>query len=261
MKEIWNRRSPNCSRKSAHLFMPFGRSNTCGHPLLTRTPRTLKYLHWREQVAWNARLNPANAHFQKGKPTFVWSQHVCDFLQLLRLHPVWDVFGIWSESKKKIQPESCKDFGLLVFIVSSLWSANKSAVPRNRPHGRFAAHDQSLQAIDCRTWRIWDTHPAERWKKYCKGSHVESSNPFISFIREAPCWTSRKKIPQALLARPGLYFFPFCGCMCVMWHPYPHQEQGTKVMGNNTSRLCTTHFKQLNVHHVWYDWMFRFILR
>lgn len=78
VKEIW---SPNCSRKSAHLFMPFGRSNTCGHPLLTRTPRTLKYLQCIEKVTWNARLNAANAHFQKGKPTFVcWSQPVYDFL-------------------------------------------------------------------------------------------------------------------------------------------------------------------------------------
>ncbi len=62
---------------------------------------------------------------------------------------VFDCFSYLVQAWEKMQPESCKDFGLM-FIVISLWSA-KSA-PRNWPHGLFAAHDLSLQAINCRTW-------------------------------------------------------------------------------------------------------------
>ena len=138
------------------------------------------------------------------KPTCVWFPSATSIASSLGCF--W--YLVWVQ-EKKYSLSLAKDFGLLVFIVSSLWSANKSAVPRNRPHGRFAAHDQSLQAIDCRTWRIWDTHPAERWKKYCKGSHVESSNPFISFIREAPCWTSRKKNTPGASRKTWVVFLPF----------------------------------------------------
>lgn len=195
MKEIWNQWSSNCkSRKRAHLFMPFGRSNTCGHPLLTRT---LKYLNWIEQVTWNARLNAADAHFGKGKPTFVWSQHVFDFLQLLRLHPVWDVFVIWSESEsnKKGKTWVLQRLGLLVFIVISLWSANKSAVPRNWPHGRFAAHDLSLQAIDCRTWRF-GIHILQKGGRIMQRLTVSMSNHRIPSCKKLHVEHLERKYPR-----------------------------------------------------------------